>query len=154
MQGGLGSIPGQGIKVPYAMQRSQKHIYIYIYMMNKNWKQEKGKKKKNWVVPWTSFTSIREPRQHSTSFLAIFIFSLSLPAPSDANPSPWNNVPDPAPPPSSITATDTQQGSVCLPLCLPSTTGLVSLKLPLPLTIQEACKNCIFLGSPPGGLVQ
>ena len=123
--------------------------------MNKNWKTRKGKKKKRagWCLGPASL-QFENPGNTVLQFLAIFIFSLSLAAPSDANPSPGNNVLDPAPPPSSITATDTKHGSVCLPLCLPSTTGLVSLKLPLPLTIQEACKNCIFLGSPPGGLVQ
>ena len=38
MRGGLGSIPGQGTRIPYAMQCSPKKKKE---MMNKNWKQEK-----------------------------------------------------------------------------------------------------------------
>ena len=81
MQGGLGSIPGQGIRVPYAMQRSQKtyiYIYIYIYKMNKNWKTRKGKKKKELggALDQLHFNSRTQATQYFSSWL--FSFSLSL----------------------------------------------------------------------------
>ena len=114
-------------------------------MMNKNWEQEKGKKKKELGSALDKLHF--NPRTQATQylqFLAVFIFSLCWPPLTLILLLGITSQILPHRHPLSQQLTHSMEVSACR--YLPRTTGLASPKLPLPLTIQDACKNCIFLG--------